>query len=180
MHQPIVFHNLSTGHPLKYKLSQSHEFYRSSDISVNNVRKDSDIVYRIVGDDGNEMLKIYFVKTSTQEEVLGETTTVSFGCTTNLSPQNRKIRIITIPLNQLGVHILDTVDKVDGKPPLLFQHSYQQDLDTLLVYFVEQQHLKLQQITTTEAIEDSFIIDSTKLGIVMFEFIGAKKLLEFK
>lgn len=131
-------------------------FDGKSSFKLSQPRKDLDIVHR--SHDESE-LKIYFEKTSKQEE---------------------KVRIFTIPSKLLAVHLFDTMEVVDGKQPLQFQHSYNKEMDILLVRFVPNESIKPNSIKTFAALEDDLLIESDGFGIIGFEVIGAKYLIEIK
>lgn len=72
------------------------------------------------------------------------------------------------------------MNMVDGKQPLQFQHSYNKEMDILLLRFVPNEAILPKSIQTYEALDDSLLIEKNDLGIVGFEFIGASYLVEIR
>ena len=125
-------------------------------------------------------LKIYFEKTSKQEEKNIALQIISSGCTLNIDPITKKIRILTIPSTLLAVHLFNTTEIVNGKRPLQFQYSYIKEIDLLWVRFVSDESIGKDTVKTHEALVNELLIESTVSGIIGFEIISVKYLIEIK
>jgi uncharacterized protein YuzE len=134
------------------------------------------LVHRCHGED----LKIYFEKTSKEEESSCKDESIQLDCSLLRDLNSEKIRILKIPSRRLAVHLLDTPEEIEGKQQLQFQASYNKELDILTINLIPKENMKKGSITTYEAIEDSLIIETSEKGIVGFELIGAKYLVEMK
>lgn len=124
-----------------------------------------------------EELKIYFQRTSPEQEKLCKIKKIH-RCTLVEDEITAKIRILIMPVEQLAVHVRNSAEEFYGKQPLQFQHSYNEEADMLMLTFVDRVSLTFDSVKSYALIEDSLVIDRSKLGIVGIEFIGAKDLLD--
>ncbi len=119
-------------------------------------------------------LKIFFIKTTAEEEKRCQLESITQDCTLKRDPDTNKARILVVPSKQLGAHLFETLEMIDGKPPLQFHHSYSKQSDSLLIGLVPNESIPLGSVKTFVAIEDCLLIDKTSVGIIGFEVIGVE------
>lgn len=134
-----------------------------------------DLVYRCT----EEQLRIFFIRTTKEDEELGADIHVG-GCTLNFDPE-MKLRILTIPAILLAPHLNDSMETIDFKPPLQIKYCYSKDVDALVIYFVSENLLLMGnldlKILRTENFQESVMIDFSSKGVVSCEILNVKHLL---
>lgn len=137
-----------------------------------------DLVFRFKPDNS---FRVYFIKTS-EGEVEKK---IELG--TNIQAaldKNGKICYISfLDPNELGCHLFDYPDTIDGKPPMSLHCKYYRREDNLVIKFIEQSGTAKRMVRSRQAkkpYEYDIIFDIENNRFIGMEILSASQLLKKK